>query len=116
MDADEVVVALEEGRLEGIVQASRSTRDLHAIHNCLFQRTLELGVPRAELLRKINEATYDVARRSLLDYRDLKQMDRRMLEDYDPRLALEVLKAQITVMITACQSVLPRAGGGKPGN
>ena len=101
MDKREVLTALEEGRLQEVVQTTPSTQELNSIHQVLFHRSLELGVPRPELIRKIDEATYDVARRSLLDYRDLKQMNRKMLEDYDPRLAVEVFRAQINVMIAA---------------
>jgi len=102
MDKREILTALEEGQLTGVVESLNTTQELNDVHNALFHKALELGVPRADLIRKIDEANYDIARSSLLDYRDLKQMSRKMLEDYDPRLAIKVFRGQINVMIKAC--------------
>lgn len=103
MDKREILTALEEGRLGEVIESLTSTGELNDIHNALFHRSLELGVPRPELIRRIDEANYDIARSSLLDYRDLKQMSRKMLEDYDPRLALKVFRGQISVMLKAIE-------------
>ncbi len=103
MDKREILTALEQGRLTEVVESLDTTTELNDVHNALFHKALELGVPRTDLIRSIDGANYDIARSSLLDYRDLKQMSRKMLEDYDPRLALKVFRGQINVMIKACE-------------
>jgi len=112
MDKREILTALEEGHLAVIVDKTYATSDLNDIHNAVFHKALELGVPRTELIRRIDEINYEIARRSLLDYRDLKQMSRKTLEDYDPQLAVEVYKGQIAVMLKTIDETLEQRQAG----
>jgi hypothetical protein len=102
MEKQDVLRALEEGRLGDEVDKVEHINDLHAMHQLLFAHALESGFPRAELIRRIDEGTYAVARDSMLDVNELRLMNRKMLENFDPKLALDVYRAQIHVMIDAC--------------
>ncbi|HOT36310.1 MAG TPA: hypothetical protein PLT86_06575 [Candidatus Latescibacteria bacterium] len=114
MEKREILTALEEGRLRGIIKSFNSTRELEPVHQALFHKALELGVPRVELVKAIDDSTFDVAKKAMLDHRDLKQMSRKMLEDYDPRLAVEVYRTQVNVMITACETAMKQRAILKP--
>jgi len=98
MERRDIFVAIDHGRLDELVASTDSTKDLNEIHNALFHRALEVGVSKQELIRRIDQATYSAARDSLLDERDIKQMSRKTLEDYDPKLALQVYRTQINAM------------------
>lgn len=98
MQRRDIFVAIDHGHLDELVAGTDSTKDLNEIHNALFHRALEVGVPKQELIRRIDQATYSAGRDSLLDERDMKQMSRKTLEDYDPKLALQVYRTQINAM------------------
>jgi hypothetical protein len=98
MERRDIFVAIDQGRLDELVASSDSTKDLNEIHNALFHRALEVGVAKQELIRRIDQATYAAARDSLMDERDIKQMSRKTLEDYDPKLAIQVYRTQINAM------------------
>ncbi len=98
MDKREVFKAIDDGSVEQLVEEMTDTSDLNLVHEAMFRSALEEGVPRDELIREIEEEMFQVARLSLLDPREMKQMSRKMLEDYDPQLALEVYRGQIKVM------------------
>ena len=110
MEEHEIVAALAENRLHEEVDAIEQTGALHGIHQVLFSRALGLGIPRAELVRRIDDATFQVARSSMLDINELKLMNRKTLEGYDPKLARDVYRAQIHVMIDACAEAAASAG------
>lgn len=112
MDKREILTALDNGELEVIIQKTYAASELNDIHNALFHKALELGTPRPELGRRIDEASYDVARRSLLDYRSIKQMSRKTIEDYDPQLAIELYKSQIGVMMAVIKDSISRRASG----
>ena len=101
MDKREILTTLEEGRLEQLVEELSDVSELNNIHNVLFHKALELGVLRPDLIKMIDEANYDIAREARLDERELRQMNRKMMADYDPNLALIVYKSQIQVMLVA---------------
>ena len=101
MEEQDVFRALDEGRLGDEVDKVEHINDLHAVHQLLFAKALESGFPRADLIRRIDEGTYAVARDSLLDVNELRLMNRKMLESFDPKLALDVYRAQIHIMIAA---------------
>lgn len=98
MERRDVFQAIDDDRLDGIVDATDSVEDLNVIHDALFHRCLEIGVQRQTLTRKIEEATYVVTRESMLDERDMRQMSRKALHAYDPKLAIRVYKTQIATM------------------
>lgn len=116
MERRDIFVAIDHGRVEELVANTDSLKDLNEIHNALFHRALEVGVPRQELIRRIDQATYTAARDSLLDERDIKQMSRKTLEDFDPKLALEVYRTQIDAMYTEYKSAIEdrKAGESRP--
>ncbi len=99
MNKRETLTLLEEGRLEEKVESLEEISELHGIHNVLFHRALEAGVPRVDLIRRIDELNYDIAREANLDARELRYMNRKMLVDYDMSLAILVYKRQIEVML-----------------
>ena len=101
MDKREILTKLEEGQLEKVVAPLTDVNELNNIHNVLFHKALELGVMRADLIKGIDQANYDIAREANLDERELRQMNRKMMADYDPNLALIVYRSQIKVMLAA---------------
>jgi hypothetical protein len=98
MDKREIFQAIDEGTVGELIASTDDTYELNGVHESMFRRALEVGVVREELIRAIDDAMFDVARNSLLDPREMKQMSRKMLEDYDPKLALDVYRSQIRVM------------------
>lgn len=106
MERHDVSQAIDEGRLEELVDGTESFEDLNVVHNALFGRCLENGIPRQALTKKIEEATYVVARESMLDERDIRQMSRKALQAYDPKLAVRVYKTQIRVMYESLREAL----------
>ena len=106
MERREIFVAIDQGRLDELVTSTDSTKELNEIHNALFHRALEVGVPKQELIRRIDQATYAAARDSNMDERDIKQMSRKTLEDYDPKLAIQVYRTQINAMYTAYMTAI----------
>ena len=99
MNRGEIFQAIDEGRLAELVEATDLTKELNEMHNALFHRALEVGVLRESLIRRIDEASFEAARLSLMDEREIKQMSRRSMEDYDPKLAIEVYRSQIHAML-----------------
>ena len=99
MDKREVLTQLEQGGLESTVQSLEDVDALNDIHNVLFHKTLEVGVPRAELIRRIDDQNFYLAREARLEERELRQMNRKMMIDYDPDLAVAMYRAQIDVML-----------------
>lgn len=109
MEEQEIVAALEEKRLHGQVDEIEETSALHGIHQFLFGRALGMGVPRSDLIRKIDEATSRIAHDAMLDVNEFRLMNRKTLESFDPKLARDVYRAQIHVMIDACEGAAPNA-------
>jgi|SaaInl4_150m_RNA_FD_contig_61_783421_length_1120_multi_2_in_0_out_0_2 hypothetical protein len=105
MDKREVLTELEQGGLESIVQSLNDMDSLNDIHNVLFHKTLEVGVPRAELIRRIDDQNFYLAREARLEERELRQMNRKMMIDFDPDLAIAMYRAQIDVMLKSIEQV-----------
>jgi hypothetical protein len=106
MELHDVSRAIDDDRLEELVDTTESFDDLNVVHNALFDRCLERGIPRQALTKKIEEATYIVARESMLDERDIRQMSRKALQAYDPKLAVRVYKTQIAAMYESLREAL----------
>ena len=116
MDRRDIFLAIDGGEIADLVANTDTADDLNEVHNALFRRALEAGVLKEELVRRIDEASYEAAHNSLLDVRDLKQMSRKTLEDYDPELAVQVYRAQINAMYGAFEEMKEQhdAGLDKP--
>ena len=106
MERHDVSRAIDDDRLEELVDGTESFEDLNVVHNALFDRCIESGIPRQELTKKIEEATYIVARESMLDERDIRQMSRKALQAFDPKLAVRVYKTQIAAMYESLRESL----------
>ena len=101
MNKRETLTLLEEGKLEEMVESLKDIPELHSIHNVLFHRALEFGVLRVELIKRIDGMNYSIAREANMDMQELAFMNRKMLVDYDPNVAVLVYKRQIEVMLNA---------------
>ena len=97
--ASEVVhireVLLSEGSLDSMVAEHGEDLDgLRALQGMLWQMTNELGISKQIIGQNIEEINYRIYRESMLDI-GFDFFNRKALDNYDPRLARQVLREQI---------------------
>jgi len=83
------------GHLGTVIEAFDDIEALDMIHTAMFENAVDVGVPRQLLSQKMEDVNYSLARKHRLDERDVAFLTRRSMEQFDKRVAVDILRSQI---------------------
>ena len=85
----------ESGQLDMVIESLEDVESLDMIHTAMFENAMDVGVPRQKLSQKMEDINFEMARKHMLDDRDIAFLTRRSMEQFDRNVAIDILRSQI---------------------
>ncbi len=85
----------KDGGLEALLVGFEDVESLDMFHSAMFENASDVGVTKGSISARMDDVNFEMARKHMLDERDVEFLTRTSMEQFDRPVACDIIRSQI---------------------